>query len=70
MQLDEIGLREKRKQRLMKAGFDARMKARRDKDIERMEQEAENRREIEDRESNLAGWAQRLRDEQSVIFFC
>lgn len=69
MQLDEEQLKEKKKQRLMKAGYDARERAKREKEREREEREAEERREEEDRDRDLAGWASKLRKEQEVRSF-
>lgn len=65
--LDEEGIKEKKKQKLMKAGFDARARARREKEKEREEKEAEERREEEERENNFDDWAARLRREQEAI---
>lgn len=66
MQLDEDGLKEKKKQKLLKAGFEARARARREKEKEREEREAEERREEEERENDFKGWAGRLRRDQEV----
>ncbi|KAI0932855.1 hypothetical protein AcW1_000146 [Taiwanofungus camphoratus] len=66
-ELDEEQLKEKKKQRLMKAGYDARERAKREKEREREEREAEERREEEDRDRDLAGWASKLRKEQEII---
>lgn len=68
-QLDEEGLKEKRKQRLLKAGFDARIRARREKEREREERESDERREREEREADLKGWAGKLRKEHEVSRF-
>ncbi|KAH7883999.1 hypothetical protein F5I97DRAFT_2045746, partial [Phlebopus sp. FC_14] len=65
--LDEEGLKEKRKQKLMKAGFEARARARREKEKEKEEKEAEERRDEEERENNLDEWASRLRREHEAI---
>ncbi|KDQ54977.1 hypothetical protein JAAARDRAFT_693616 [Jaapia argillacea MUCL 33604] len=65
--LDEEGLKEKKKQKLMKAGFDARMRARREKEREREEREADERRDMEARESDLSGWANKLRKDHEGI---
>ncbi|KAG6331984.1 hypothetical protein ID866_7104 [Astraeus odoratus] len=65
--LDEDGLKEKKKQKLLKAGFEARARARREKEKEREEREAEERREEEERENDFEGWAGRLRREQEAI---
>jgi hypothetical protein len=69
LQLDEEGLKEKRKQKLLKAGWEARVRARNEKQREREEREADERREIEDRERDLVGWATKLRKEQEVNSF-
>ncbi|KIJ60088.1 hypothetical protein HYDPIDRAFT_139575 [Hydnomerulius pinastri MD-312] len=66
-ELDEDGIKEKKKQRLMKAGFEARARARREKEKEKEEKEAEERKDEEERENNLDEWAGRLRREQEVI---
>lgn len=50
----------------MKAGYEARIRAKRDKERDREEREAEERREMEERESNLGEWAGKLRKEQEV----
>ena len=50
----------------MKAGFEARMRARREKEREAEEREAEERREREDRERDLSGWVDRMRREHTV----
>ncbi|KAI0048851.1 actin-like ATPase domain-containing protein [Auriscalpium vulgare] len=66
-ELDEEGLKEKRKQKLMKAGFDARARARREKEKEREEREADEKKEGDERERDLTAWAQKLRREQESI---
>ncbi|EPQ61195.1 actin-like ATPase domain-containing protein [Gloeophyllum trabeum ATCC 11539] len=65
--LDEEGLKEKKKQRLMKAGFEARARARREKEREREEREAEERMEDEERERDLTAWANKLRKEHEAL---
>ncbi|KAK7688182.1 hypothetical protein QCA50_008552 [Cerrena zonata] len=65
--LDEDGIKEKKKQRLMKAGYDARERARKEKEREREEKEAEERREEEERDRDLAGWANKMRKEHESI---
>ncbi|KAH7926202.1 actin-like ATPase domain-containing protein [Leucogyrophana mollusca] len=65
--LDDDSLKEKKKQKLLKAGFDARLRARREKEKEKEEKDAEERREEEDRERNFDEWAARLRREQEAI---
>ncbi|KAG6919454.1 hypothetical protein DXG01_005713 [Tephrocybe rancida] len=65
--LDEDGLKEKRKQRLMKAGFEARVRAKKEKEREKAEREAEERKEEEEREMDLGGWSRRMRQEQETL---
>ena len=67
-QLDEEQLKEKKKQKLMKAGWDARERARKEKEREREEREAEEKREEEERTQDLHGWASKLRKEHEVGF--
>ncbi|KAG6897689.1 hypothetical protein C0993_007372 [Termitomyces sp. T159_Od127] len=64
--LDEEGLKEKRKQRLMKAGFEARVRAKREKEREKAEKEKEERKEEEERDMDLEGWSKKMRQEQEV----
>ena len=65
-ELGEDEIREKRKQRLMKAGWEARVKAREEKRKEKERQEEIKRREEEFRETDPTGWAAKLRTEQEV----
>ncbi|KAH8120692.1 chromatin remodeling complex subunit [Phellopilus nigrolimitatus] len=65
-ELDEESLKEKRKQRMMKAGWEARVRVRREKEREREEKEAEERREADERERDLGGWADKLRREHEA----
>lgn len=64
--LGEDEIREKRKQRLMKAGWEARVKAREEKRKEKERQEEVKRREDDFRETDPVGWAAKLRNEQEV----
>lgn len=66
LKLDEDQLKEKRKQKLLKAGWEARTKARNEKQREKEEREADERREVEDRERDPAAWASGLRKNQEV----
>ena len=68
-QLDEEGIKEKKKQKLLKAGWEARARARREKEKEREEKEAEEKRDEDERENNFGEWASRLRREQEVCRF-
>ncbi|KAF8060887.1 chromatin remodeling complex subunit [Lyophyllum atratum] len=65
--LDEEGLKEKKKQKLMKAGFEARARARREKERERAEREKEEKKEEEEREMDLSGWSRKMRQEQEAL---
>ncbi|KAJ7223237.1 chromatin remodeling complex subunit [Mycena pura] len=65
--LDEEGLKEKKKQKLMKAGFEARARARREKEKERVERENEDRKEEEERQGDLDGWVRKMRSEQEIL---
>ncbi|KAJ7924371.1 chromatin remodeling complex subunit [Mycena leptocephala] len=65
--LDEDGLKEKKKQKLMKAGFEARARARREKEREREEREKEDRKEEEERQGDLGGWVRKMRSEQESL---
>ena len=66
MQLVEEGLKEKKEQKLLKAGFEARARARREKEKEKEEREEEERHEEEEHENDFRGWAGRLRRDQEV----
>ncbi|EGN94061.1 hypothetical protein SERLA73DRAFT_171573 [Serpula lacrymans var. lacrymans S7.3] len=67
VELDEEGLKEKKKQKLMKAGFEARARARREKEKEREEKEADEKRDEEERERDIGKWSGKLRQEQEAI---
>jgi actin-related protein 5 len=67
-ELDEVSLKEKRRQRLMKAGWEARVKVREEKKKERERQDELRRQEEEERTTDLSGWSARLREEQEVRF--
>lgn len=60
-QLDEEQLKEKRKQRLMKANFDARQRAKQEKEAAQKEAEEAARKDKEWRESDLESWCQERR---------
>ncbi|KAK4686158.1 actin-related protein 5, partial [Tremellales sp. Uapishka_1] len=66
-ELNEEELREKRKQRLMKAGWDARVRAREEKKKERERIEEERRLEEQERIEDLAGWSARLKTEHEDL---
>ncbi|KAK4057110.1 Nuclear actin-protein involved in chromatin remodeling [Microbotryomycetes sp. JL221] len=60
-QLNEEDLREKRRQRLMKAGYDARMRMKAERDYTKTVKEEQRRRDEELRNSNFGAWLQQLR---------
>jgi len=64
--LDEEGLKEKKKQKLLKAGYEARVRARKEKEKEREEKEREEKREEDERENDFKGWSRRLWEEHAV----
>lgn len=55
-QLDEAGLKQKRHQRLMKSGVEARARAKVEKEQERARVAEEERLDLEKRENDLDGW--------------
>lgn len=59
-------MKEKKKQKLMKAGWEARERARREKEREREEREAEGRRDEEERNRDLQGWSGKLKKDHEV----
>ncbi|EEB88283.1 hypothetical protein MPER_13962, partial [Moniliophthora perniciosa FA553] len=63
-QLDEEGLKEKKKQKLLKAGFEARARARKEKEREKEEKEREEKKEEEERDADLGAWSRKMRQEQ------
>jgi actin-related protein len=65
-ELNEEEIKEKRRQRLMKAGWEARIKAREEKRKESERQEEIRRKEEEFRDTDLTGWSAQLREEQDV----
>ena len=65
-ELNDEEIKEKRRQRLMKAGWEARVKVREEKKKEKERQEEVKRREEEFRETDPTGWAAKLRAEQEV----
>jgi actin-related protein 5 len=62
-------LKEKKKQKLLKAGFEARTRARREKVREKEEKDREEKKEEEEREFDLVGWSTKLKEEQEVRLF-
>jgi actin-related protein 5 len=65
-ELDEDQKKEKKKQRLLKAGYDARLRTREQKAVDAAERVAEEKKEEEERERDLDGWSNKLRREHEV----
>ena len=51
----------------MKAGYEARIRAKREKERDKEEREAEEKKEEEERENDLGEWAGKMRKEQEVL---
>ncbi|WOO86060.1 Actin-like protein arp5 [Vanrija pseudolonga] len=66
-ELTEEEIKDKRRQKLMKAGWEARVKIREEKRREKERLEEEQRKEDEERTNNLESWAARLKDEQDEV---
>lgn len=65
-ELGEEELKEKKRQRLMKAGWEARVKIREEKKREKERVEEEIRLEEQEKATDPVGWAARMREEQEV----
>ncbi|SOV09730.1 related to ARP5 - Actin-related protein [Ustilago sp. UG-2017a] len=61
--LDEEGIKEKRKQRLMKAGYDARLRAKAEKAEEKRLEEEALKRDEDERVNNPRVWSAKMRKE-------
>ena len=68
-QLDAEGLKQKRHQRLMKSGVEARARARQEKEAEKARLAKEQRLDDEKRENDLPGWLEEKRAERQVSLF-
>ncbi|BGP57001.1 hypothetical protein JCM8202_004564 [Rhodotorula sphaerocarpa] len=66
-QLNEEDLKEKRRQKLMKAGYDARIRLKAEKDEERRRKEEERRRDEDLRQNDFPRWLQGLREQHGDI---
>ncbi|KAJ1926952.1 Nuclear actin-protein involved in chromatin remodeling [Tieghemiomyces parasiticus] len=66
-QLTEAERREKRKQRLLKAGYDARERARRAKEEEKRREEERELQEEERRRTDLQGWLDELKRKRTDL---
>lgn len=69
--LNEADLKEKRKQKLMKAGYDARIRAKAEREAEKQKQEAERKADEEARLRNPTQWKVNLRQRHEVgLLWC
>jgi len=66
-ELNDEQLKEKRRQRLMKAGYDARMRAKKEKEKEKEAKEEQERQEQIERQADPSGWAKRIRREHAAV---
>ncbi|CEP20499.1 ARP5 [Cyberlindnera jadinii] len=66
-QLDEEQLKEKRKQKLMKANYDARQRAKQEKEDEKVRVAEEAKKDAEWRENDLGGWIHDRREKLKAI---
>ncbi|KZO99733.1 actin-like ATPase domain-containing protein [Calocera viscosa TUFC12733] len=65
--LTEEEVKEKRKQRLMKAGYDARMRVRAEKEREGERRRQVEKEEEEERDRDLKGWSSKLKREHEAM---
>ena len=66
-ELDEAGLKQKRHQRLMKSGLEARLRAKAEKEQERARMAEEQRLDSERRQNDREGWLQTRREAHSAL---
>ncbi|KAG1172524.1 hypothetical protein G6F70_006409 [Rhizopus microsporus] len=66
-QLDEAGKKEKKKQKLMKANYDARQRAKKAKEEARLKEEEEARLEEQKRKEDPAGWVQSIKEKRQQV---
>ena len=66
-QLDEAGLKQKRHQRLMKSGVEARARAKVEKEQEKARVAEEERLDLERRENDLEGWLEDKRTARAAL---
>ncbi|KAF7308732.1 hypothetical protein MKEN_01072300 [Mycena kentingensis (nom. inval.)] len=67
LDLDEEGLKEKKKQKLLKGSYEARVRAKKEKEREREEREREDKKEEDERRDDLEGWVRKMRGEQENL---
>lgn len=68
-QLDEDGIKEKRRQKLMKSLHDGRVRQREERAKEKAESEEQARLEALERDNDFAGWSTKWRQEHEVILY-
>lgn len=66
-ELNEDEIKEKRKQRLFKANYDARMRAREEKALEKARKEEQERMDAKWRETDLEGWVADRREKYDTL---
>ncbi|KAI5288846.1 Nuclear actin-protein involved in chromatin remodeling [Ascosphaera aggregata] len=66
-ELDEAGLRDKRHQRLLKSNWEARQRAKAEKEAQKARREEEERRDREKRENDLENWIKGRRAARSAL---
>ncbi|PHZ16032.1 actin-like ATPase domain-containing protein [Rhizopus microsporus ATCC 52813] len=66
-QLDEAGKKEKKKQKLMKANYDARQRAKKAKEEARLKEEEEAKLEEQKRKEDPAGWVQSIKEKRQQV---
>lgn len=64
--MNEEELKEKKRQRLLKAGYDARIRAKEEKEVEAKKVEEKARMDAYEKEHHFDRWLQKLRDDYSV----
>uniref|UniRef100_A0A060T2N0 ARAD1C33858p n=1 Tax=Blastobotrys adeninivorans TaxID=409370 RepID=A0A060T2N0_BLAAD len=67
-QLDEEQVKEKRRQKLLKGNYEARMRAKQEKEAEKQRQEEEAKKDAQWRERDLEGWLEDRRERLRTIF--
>ena len=66
-QLDEDGIKEKRHQRLMKSGVEARIRAKAEKELERAREAERQRLDVEQRETKFDQWIAGRREQRETL---
>lgn len=66
-ELDEAGIKQKRQQKLMKSNYDARARAKAEKEKEKERAAEEERKDLENRTTDLDGWVREKRATRDVL---